>query len=90
MSIQIINYEKRSLIGILILLVAFSMTYAKIKATEAEVASTDVQLLIQESERLSEEAVQLIERAIKEAANARMAEVHALDLSEQLKKCQSK
>jgi hypothetical protein len=82
--------KKNSLIGILILLVAFAMTYAKIKANEAEKASTDVQLLIQESERLSEEAVQLKEKTLDAAAEAAMQKNRAEKALVELEKCLSK
>lgn len=56
--------------------------FVKIKASDAEMSRI-------EAEDARDEAMQLQQRTLNEAAKARMAEAHALNLSEQLKKCQS-
>ena len=86
--------KKNSVIGILILLFAFAMTYAKIKANEAEQQRIMAEIAEEKASQFEQLAKEQEQLAIQAAAQARMAEADALEQKAAAEKalldCQSK
>ncbi|WP_425391150.1 hypothetical protein [Ekhidna sp.] len=78
--------KKNTVIGILILLVLFAMTYAKIKANEVEEQASQAAALRTQVEQLTSQAEQLKQAAEEAAAEALMQRARA---EEALRECES-
>ncbi|WP_420318613.1 hypothetical protein [Ekhidna sp.] len=79
--------KKNAVIGILILFIAFAMTYAKIKANEAEYEAENARQLKEQVEELSKLAEQQKALALEAAAEAAMQRAMA---EEAIAECESR